>query len=87
MDKVAEESFGGLQIAAPLEENINALAILIDCSRQIVSVSLYGDKHFVDMPSVTKAALAFFELANLVRPKLLAPLPNGHVSDSDAAVG
>ncbi len=51
-DETAEEPFRGPLIAATLEKNINDIAVLIDRPIQIVSLSLNGDKDFVDMPRI-----------------------------------
>ncbi len=51
-EKAVEELFCGPLIAAALEKNINDLAVPIDCPIQIVSLSLNGDKDFVDMPRI-----------------------------------
>ncbi len=51
-DEPAEKAFGRRLVAATLEENINDIAILIDRPIQIVSLSLHGDKDFVDMPRI-----------------------------------
>ncbi len=51
-DETVEEPFRCPLIAATLEKNINDLAVLIDRPIQIVSLSLNGDKDFVDMPRI-----------------------------------
>jgi len=51
-DETAEEPFRGPLIAVTLEKNSNDIAVLIDRLIQIVSLSLNGDKDFVDMPRI-----------------------------------
>ncbi len=49
-NETAEEPFHGPLIAAMPEKNIKNIAILIDRPIQRVSLSLNGDKGFVDIP-------------------------------------
>ena len=49
-EQAAEEPFRCPLIAAPLEKNINDIAVPIDRPIQTVSLALDGDKDFVDMP-------------------------------------
>ena len=51
-DETAEEPFRGPLIAATLEKNIKNIAFLINRTIQTVSLSLNGDKDFVDMPRI-----------------------------------
>jgi hypothetical protein len=84
-EQATEKPFSSLLIAAALHENINDIAVLIDGSPQILLLSLNRDKHFVEMPGVTQAALSFFQFASISRTKLLTPLTNGFIGDGDAA--
>ena len=52
IDETVEKAFGLRLIAPTLEENINDITVLIDRPIQIVSLSLHGDKDFVDMPRI-----------------------------------
>ena len=51
-DETAEEPFSRTVIAVALHQNVNDIAVLIDRPIQIVSLSLNGDKDFVDMPRI-----------------------------------
>ena len=87
LDEAQEKAFVGLAILVALHENVNDIAILINRPIQIVALSLKGDKDFIDMPRIAKKTLALFEFTRIVRPKLLAPLPNGLIRDGDAPFG
>ena len=64
-EKTAEKAFSRTLIATALHENINAIAVLIDGTPQILALPLNGDKDFVDMPRIAQAALPFCELARI----------------------
>ncbi len=51
-DETAEKPFGRTLIATVLHENINAIAVLIDGTPQIVPFPLDGHKDFVDVPGI-----------------------------------
>jgi hypothetical protein len=51
-DETAEEPFCCQLIAATLHKNINDISVLIDRPIQIMSLSLQGNKNFVDMPRI-----------------------------------
>jgi hypothetical protein len=86
-EKTAEKAFSRTLIATALHENINAIAVLIHGTPQILALPLNGDKDFVYMPRIAQAALPFFEFARMVRPKLLTPLPNRFIRDGDPTFG
>ncbi len=63
LDETAEKAFCRPPIPVALHENINDIAVLIDCPIQIMSLSLHGDKDFVFMPGIPQPPLSFFEFA------------------------
>ena len=67
-----------------LYENINRIAVLIDRPIQLVSLSLHGDKDFVDMPGIPSAPLSFFKFTPIGRSKLQTPLANGFIIQRDS---
>jgi len=87
LDETTEKAFSRTLISATLYENINDIAVLIDSSIQIMSLSLHGDKDFVDVPCVAQPPLSFLEFAGIIRSKLLAPLANCFVSEDDPSLG
>ena len=58
-EKTAEKAFSRTLIATALHENINAIAVLIDGTPQILALPLNGDKDFVDMPRIAQAPCGF----------------------------
>ena len=70
-----------------LHENINGIAVLVHGTPQIMSFPLDGHKHFIQMPRITKTTLSLLQFPRIGRPKLLAPLANGFIGDSDASFG
>jgi len=79
--------FGRPLIAATLHENVYGIPILINCTPEILPLPLNGNEHFIDVPPVAQPPWPLFELASVVRPKLLAPLANCFIGDRDAALG
>jgi hypothetical protein len=59
-DETAEKAFCRPPIPVALHENIKDIAVLIDRPIQIVSLSLHGDKDFVDVPRVALGGLGAF---------------------------
>ena len=51
-EKTAEKAFSHTLIGAALDENINAIAVLIHGTPQILALPLDRDKHFIDMPRI-----------------------------------
>jgi hypothetical protein len=51
-EKTAKKTFSRTPIATVLHENINAIAVLIHGTPEILALALKGDKHFVDMPRI-----------------------------------
>ena len=51
-DQATKKLFSRTLIATVLHENINAIAVLIDGTPQILALPLNGDKDFVDMPRI-----------------------------------
>jgi hypothetical protein len=48
---VPEETFRGGPLASRLYRDVDDLAVLIDCSPQVVSRPIDSDEHFVNMPA------------------------------------
>jgi hypothetical protein len=51
-DQATKKPFSCMLIAAVLHEDINDIAVLIDCTPEILPLALNRDKEFVDMPGV-----------------------------------
>ena len=64
-----------------LDQNVDRVAILINGTPQIVQSPANRDKYFIKEPGVTQAASALLQLAGIVRPKSIAPLPNGFIGN------
>ena len=51
-DQAAEEAYGRLFIASPLDQDINGIAILIDGPPEILLFPLNRDDHFIEVPGI-----------------------------------
>ena len=70
-----------------LYQNVYGIPILINRTPEILPLLLNGNERLIDVPHFAQPPLAIFELASIVRPKLLAPLANCFVGDRDAPLG
>ncbi len=86
-EEMAKEAFGRLFISPMLHENINRVAVLVHGPPQIVLLPLNRDKDFIKVPGISQTPLALFQLARILRPKLLTPLSNRFIGDGDAPFG
>ncbi len=86
-DQATKKPFSRTLIAAALHQNINAIAVLIDGTPQILALPLDGHKDFVDMPGIPQPSLSFFKFTRLGRPKLLTPLADRFIRNGDTTFG
>jgi hypothetical protein len=87
VQQLPEEAFGCTPVATGLEENIDHVAVLVDCPPQVVPAAADGDEQFVQVPRVAEPPLPAFEAFGVPWPKLEAPLPDGLIGDGDPPLG
>jgi hypothetical protein len=83
----AKELLGGFLVPPRLHEDIKHLAILVDCTPEILQLAVDREKDFIEMPSV--AEMMTFRTHPLgIRPtELLRLLADRFVTDGDPALG
>lgn len=84
-EQLAEESFGGLLVAAPLHQTIQHVPVLIHGPPQIVLVSSDGEDDFIEMPLVTGLCSPSAQLIGVRLAKSAAPLPDCFIREYDRA--
>src|SRR6266700_5476880 len=85
--QLAKELFGGFLVPARLHENIKHVAILVDCTPEILQLAVDREKDFIEMPSVAETTTSRTHPLGIRPPELLRPLTDRFVTDNDAALG
>jgi 1-deoxy-D-xylulose 5-phosphate reductoisomerase len=80
-----KEAFRCILIATGLDENIDYIPVLVNRAPEILSLTLDSHEEFVQMPSVTQAALSSLECPGSLGAEFLTPLSDGLVRDYDPA--
>jgi hypothetical protein len=69
-----------------LKQNVDDVAILIDCTPKVFLLAVDSHEKFVHMPAIAETLLPLPKAPCIVSRKLLTPTSNGFV-DCDAAFG
>src|SRR4029079_18395968 len=83
----SKESLRGALITAPLNQNIDHVAVLIHGAPQILLFTVDSNEDFVQVPNIAEAALTPLQLSGIVRTELLTPNSNRFIRDDDSAFG
>ena len=83
----AKEPLGCTLIAARLQQNINDITILIHGTPKILLLAVDSDEEFIQIPSITEAALFLLKTSGIVGSEFPAPLPYGFVRNNYSAFG
>jgi hypothetical protein len=78
-----KEAFRGTLIATGLDKNIDCVPVLVNRAPEILSLALNSHEEFVQVPSVTQAALSSLECPGVLGTELLTPPSDGFVGDYD----
>jgi len=70
-------------IATGLDKNIDYVPVLVNRAPEILSVTPDSHEEFVQMPSITQAALSSLECPGVLGAELQTPLSDGLVRDYD----
>jgi hypothetical protein len=73
---MAKEPFRGRPIAPCLHQDIYNLAVLIDCSPQIMDGPIDSDEHFVDMPATAHTPPVLPQLSGVLGSEFVTPQPD-----------
>ena len=84
---LTQEVLGGFGVAAPLNEDIEYVAILIDGAPEVMLLATDFDEYFVDVPGIAEPAFAAFQGAPIARPEFETPAANTLVGDDNSSLG
>lgn len=82
-----KELLGRTLIAARLQQNINDITILIHGTPKILLLAVDSDEEFIQIPSITEAALFLLKTSGIVGSEFPAPLADGFVRNNYSAFG
>ena len=77
--QLAKKAFGSPAVSTRLDEDVDDVAILIDCTPEILALASYGDEDLVQVPCVSQATLAALQSTSVFRPEFDAPKSDGFV--------
>jgi hypothetical protein len=78
-EELAEELLGGLLIPPTLDQNVEDMAVPIDGSPEIMTLTLDGQKDLIQMPLIPRLRSAVAPLISIRLAKLATPFPDGFV--------
>jgi hypothetical protein len=87
MQQPSKESFRGALITVRLHQDIDHVAILIHGTPEILLLAVDSYEDFVQMPSITQAALTPRQLSGIVRTEVLTPESNRLIRHDDSTFG
>jgi hypothetical protein len=83
--KPAKEPFCSESITPRLHQDVDYVAILIDCAPEKLQLAVDSKEDLVQMPVVAEPALSSLQLAAIICAELLTPPPNRFIGYDDAA--
>jgi hypothetical protein len=85
LQQLAEESLRRLLVPVALDEHVQHVPVLIHSTPEVMPCPIDGEKHFVQVPLVTRPKTSTPELIGIRLPALPAPLPHGFIRHDDPA--
>jgi hypothetical protein len=79
LEQLPEACLGGVLVPPTLDQDIQDVAVLIDCTPQIVPFAMNGEKDLIEVPRVARPGTPPPQLIRLRLAELPAPLANGLV--------
>ncbi len=86
IQKASQEDLRRFSVLMPLEKNVEREAVLVDCSPQPVSNTVYARTHLVETPPGTSSGFPVAQVFSEEGAELDAPLAQGFVADLNAAL-
>ncbi len=87
LQELDEEPLCRPLVAAFLHQDIEYVAVLIDCPPEVTTLAVDADEDFVEEPRITWPSLAATQGSSVGAPKLETPLPDRLVADRDFTLG
>jgi hypothetical protein len=85
LEQLAEEFLRRLLVSPALHQDIEHAPILIDRPPEIVPLTMNGEKHFIQMPLVTRLRPTTTQLIGILLAEFPAPLPDRFIRYNDTA--
>lgn len=82
--QLAEEAFRGFRVAVRLEQNVEDVAVLVDCPPQVVPDAADRDEHPVRKPCIAGSGSVAAQATRVFGPELRASCADRLVRDDDA---
>ena len=86
LQEAGQQAFGGLGVAARLDDFIEHIAILIDGPPKPVLFAGNRDRDLVKVPNISAARPFALNASGVLRPELCRPAPDSLVRHDDAAL-
>src|SRR5262245_47069494 len=85
LEQLVEELLGRMLIPPMLDQEIQAMTVLIHGPPQIVARATDREEDLIQMPFVARPGSSAMELSRILLPELAAPLPDGLIRHDHAA--
>jgi hypothetical protein len=85
LEELTKESLRGHFVSPTLHENIQHIAILIDCSPEVVALTMNRQEDFVQVPLAARPGTTAPELIGIPLADLPAPLPDRLIGHGNPA--
>jgi hypothetical protein len=83
----AKESFSSTLVPLSGQQDVENLAVLIDCSPEVKLLSLNLCEQLVCIPDIAQSTLLFLQCSGVPRPELQTPEADGFVRNNGATLG
>src|SRR5438034_8644363 len=85
LQQFAEKLLGGSLISLALDQNIQNIAVLINCSPQIMNAAIDPEEHFIKIPLVPRPRRSSSQVVSIKLAELEAPFSDRLIAESDTA--
>ena len=82
----AKETFSSLLVATLGHQNVQNIAILINCSPQVDLPALNPQEEFINVPNITQPTLLPSDRLGVLRSELETPAANSLIGNDDTAL-
>ena len=83
----SKESFCGVLITMPLDQDIDHVAVLIHGAPQILLLAVDSNEDLVQVPVIAESTLSSLQFRSVARTELPAPLPHRLIGDDNSPLG
>jgi hypothetical protein len=87
LQQLTKEAFGGTFVLALLQQDIQNITILVDCSPEGSALALNGHGDLIEIPEIAECSTGLSDPSCVVGPKLPTPLPHRFVRHDNSTLG